>query len=110
MLSIREFQVLPGAFAARLPGQNAFILKATTGRLSGIDLYLANSCAASSRPPALRVDRQLPSIIEPEDLSVDVFITTHSHACHADPETIRRIRKKGATRFLGPFDSLRVLL
>ena len=108
MRSIREFQVPPNAFAAWFLGQNGFILNAASGPLIGIDLYLTNSCAASSPQPAFRRDRQLPVFIEPEDLDVDLFITTHSHADHADPETIRRVRKNGATRFIGPFDSIRI--
>ena len=50
----------------------------------------------------------MPIFIEPEDLELDVFITTHSHEDHADPETIRRISRSSGTRFVGPFDSLRV--
>jgi L-ascorbate 6-phosphate lactonase len=108
MRSIREFKVPQNAFAVWFLGQNGFILKAASAPLIGIDLYLSNSCASTSHQPAFRVDRQLPVFIDPQDLDIDIFITTHSHADHADPETIRRVRKNGATRFVGPFDSMRV--
>ena len=108
MRSIREFRVPPDAFAVWFLGQNGFLLKDAAGPLIGIDLYLSNSCATSSQQSLFRLDRQLPIFIEPEDLDIDVFITTHSHADHADPETIRRVSKKGVARFLGPFDSMRV--
>jgi L-ascorbate 6-phosphate lactonase len=108
MRSIREFQPRADAIAIWYLGQNGFLLKDATGLLIGIDLYLTNSCASSFARLPYRSDRQLPVFIEPEDLDVDVFITTHSHDDHADPETIRRLQKPGAISFLGPFDSMRV--
>jgi L-ascorbate 6-phosphate lactonase len=108
MESIRQFRIPDNSCAVWYLGQNGFILKAFDGLLIGIDLYLTNSCASKFADQPYRLDRQLPIFIEPEDLDLDVFITTHSHDDHADPETIRRIRKGGTTRFLGPFDSVRV--
>ena len=107
MDSIREFRVPENAFAIWYLGQNGFILKDTSGPLIGIDLYLTNSCASTYAHLSYRLDRQLPVFIEPEDLDIDVFITTHSHQDHADPETLRRM-KKSATIFVGPFDSWRL--
>lgn len=108
MQSIRECEVPADAIAVWFLGQNGFLLKDARGPLIGIDLYLTNSCAASFAHLPFRLDRQLPIFIEPEDLDVDVFLTTHSHQDHADPETLRRMSKTGRTRFLGPFDSMRV--
>jgi L-ascorbate 6-phosphate lactonase len=108
MEDIRGFRVPENGIAIWYLGQNGFILKATDGPLIGIDLYLTNSCASRFKERPYRLDRQLPIFIEPEDLEVDVFITTHSHDDHADPETIRRMRKNGEIKFLGPFDSIRV--
>ncbi len=107
MRSIRDFQVPQGSIAVWFLGQNSFLLKDATSPLIGIDLYLSNSCAAIPGLP-FRLDRQLPIFIEPEDLDVDVFIATHSHQDHADPETIRRVPKTGNTVFLGPFDAVRI--
>jgi L-ascorbate 6-phosphate lactonase len=108
MDSIRELRVQDNALAIWYLGQNGFILKSSESPLIGIDLYLTNSCASKFADRPYRLDRQLPIFIEPEDLDVDVFVTTHSHDDHADPETIRRIRKTGETKFVGPFDSIRV--
>jgi L-ascorbate 6-phosphate lactonase len=108
MQSIRDCRVPVDAIAIWYLGQNGFLLKDATGPLIGIDLYLTNSCASSFAHLPYRLDRQLPIFIEPEDLDVDVFITTHSHQDHADPETIRRLKNKDAINFLGPFDSTRV--
>jgi len=108
MQSIRQFDVPPDALAIWFLGQNGFLLKSSTGQLIGVDLYLTNSCASTFAHLPFRLDRQLPIFIEPEDLDVDVFITTHSHDDHADPETLRRMPKGTQTRFVGPFDSMRV--
>lgn len=107
MASIRNFAVPADSIAIWYLGQNGFLLKGASGPLVGIDLYLTNSCAYSFAHLPFRLDRQLPVFIEPEDLDIDVFITTHSHQDHADPETIQRMRKD-SVRFLGPFDSLRI--
>lgn len=108
MQSIREYQLPADAIAIWYLGQNGFILKDASGPLIGIDLYLTNSCAERFANLPYRLDRQLPVFIEPEDLDVDVFVTTHSHDDHADPATIRRLKKTSGIRFLGPFDSMRV--
>lgn len=108
MRMIREFEVPTDDVAIWYLGQNGFLLKDAEGLLIGIDLHLSNSCATTFTHLPYRLDRQLPIFIEPEDLDIDVFITTHSHDDRADPETIRRMKKDDATNFLGPFDSMRI--
>jgi L-ascorbate 6-phosphate lactonase len=108
MLSIRDYSVPADAIAVWFLGQNGFLIKDSSGLLVGIDLYLTDSCAAKFAHFPFRPDRQLPVFIEPEDLDIDVFITTHSHDDHADPETIQRLDHSRKIRFLGPFDSMRV--
>jgi L-ascorbate 6-phosphate lactonase len=108
MRSVREFQVPPGSLAVWYLGQNGFLLKDETSSLFGIDLYLTNSCADAPNNYTYRVDRQLPIFIEPEDLDIDVFVVTHSHLDHTDPQTIARMSKSKETMFLGPFDAARV--
>lgn len=105
MSSIRAFEPPPGSLAIWFLGQNGFLLKDETGLLVGIDLYLTNSCAALRGDLPFRLDRQLPIFIDPEDLDVDVFVTTHSHDDHADPETLRRMNHSGVV-FVGPYDSV----
>ena len=105
MCSIRDYRVPEGSIAIWFMGQNGFIVKDSVSPLIGIDLYLTNSCAVNYYSLPFRVDRQLPVFIEPEDLDIDVFITTHSHQDHADPETIRRMQKPDCRLFIGPYDS-----
>jgi len=106
MESIRSFQVPQNGLAIWFFGQNGFIVKAAQGPLIGIDLYLTDSCAESFAELPFRLNRQLPVFVEPEDLDVDVFLTTHSHNDHADPETIRRFTKKVGAIFIGPWQSV----
>lgn len=108
MRSIRNFQVPEGSLAIWYLGQNGFILKDALSPLIGIDLYLTNSCAEDFKDLPFRLDRQLPIFIAPEDLDVDVVVTTHSHQDHADAATIRRMPKPEHVLFVGPFDSCRV--
>jgi L-ascorbate 6-phosphate lactonase len=108
MSTIRTFPVLPGTIATWFLGQNGFIIKNDAGCVFGIDLYLTNSCATIFADEPFRLDRQLPVFIQPEDLDLDVFITTHSHTDHADPETIRRTDKARIGRFVGPWNSIAV--
>lgn len=108
MASIRQHVVPDGSFAIWFLGQNGFVLKDATGPLIAIDPYLTNSCAVSFADLPFRLDRQLPVFIEPEDLDVDVFVTTHSHQDHADPETLRRYTRKDTTLFVGPYESLAI--
>ncbi len=107
MSAIRGFRPPSNALAIWYLGQNGFILKFGSGPVVGIDLYLTNSCVSKFAHLPFRLDRQLPVFIEPEDLDIDVFITTHSHQDHADPETIARM-DKSTPLFVGPFDCCRV--
>jgi L-ascorbate 6-phosphate lactonase len=108
MSSIRSFNVPPDAIAVWFFGQNGFVVKDRSGLLTGIDLYLTNSCAERYAHLPFRLDRQLPVFVEPEDLDIDVFITTHSHQDHCDLETLRRLTRRDHMRFVGPFDSQRL--
>jgi L-ascorbate 6-phosphate lactonase len=49
--------------------------------------------------------RQVPVLIPPEELDVDVFVCTHNHQDHTDPETIERLRHKDTMSFVGPHPS-----
>jgi L-ascorbate 6-phosphate lactonase len=110
MDSIRSFAVPPEGLAVWFFGQNGFVLKTHTGPLIAIDLYLTNSCAEREPRFQFRLDRQLPVFVEPEDLDVDIFVTTHSHQDHADPETLARVAHEKSTRFVGPWESVRTYI
>jgi L-ascorbate 6-phosphate lactonase len=104
MQEIREFAVPREATAFWWLGQNSFIFKTHEGTVAGTDLYLTDSCAAKA-PPGMDMSRQVPVLIPPEELDVDLFICTHSHQDHTDPETIERLRHKDTMQFIGPHQS-----
>lgn len=106
MQQIREYQTPRGSLALWWLGQNGYIMKSSEGTVAGVDLYLTDSCAAAY--PEVNLHRQIPVLIEPEDLDVDIFACTHNHMDHTDPETIGRLRNKDTFRFLGPMPSCAV--
>ncbi len=63
-----------------------------------IDPYLSDS-AAKDAPEFLRL---YPSPIRPDELSADIYIITHDHLDHLDPDTILSYTKKNETWFVAP--------
>jgi len=111
MDSIKKFEVPVNGLAIWFLGQNGFVLKSENGSLIAIDPYLTNSCASMYNDKyEFRLDRQLPVFIEPEDFDVDLFLVTHSHDDHADPETLNRYGPKNTTRFISPWEGYQKLL
>src|SRR5215831_12040116 len=98
---IRQYAVPRGSAALWFLGQNGFIFKSAAGAVIGVDLYLTNSCAATAKN-GMNMNRAVPVLIEPEELSVDYYVVTHNHQDHTDPETIARLGHKDTARFVGP--------
>jgi len=107
MCQIREFPVARNSVAIWWLGQNGFIFKSPEGSLVSTDLYLTDSCV-SIAPPGCDFHRQVPVLISPEELDVDIFAVTHNHQDHTDPETIARLRHKDTGHFVGPHPSCEV--
>jgi L-ascorbate 6-phosphate lactonase len=70
-----------------------------------IDPYLTDSVAKA----APDLTRLVPVPIEPQDLKADLFVVTHDHLDHLDPETIGRYRHQETTIFVAPHLSCRKL-
>jgi L-ascorbate 6-phosphate lactonase len=100
---IRASRVPRGAVGMWWLGQNGFIFKTPEGLTFSTDLYLTNSC--ESLVPAMNLTRQVPVLIRPEEINVDLFCCTHNHQDHTDPETVRRLRNRDTTHFIGPHPS-----
>jgi len=78
-------------------GQAGFLIR--HGELAlAIDPYLSDSVGRAA--PAF--SRAIPVPIEPEDLQVDVFVVTHDHLDHLDPETVDRYCHRDTTVFVAP--------
>lgn len=108
MDEIRQAAVPAGAVAIWWLGQSSYVFKSAGGMVVGVDPYLTDSCASLDEGVDLR--RQVPILIEPEELDVDVFACTHNHQDHTDPETIRSLACKQTALFVGPHPSCEVFL
>jgi L-ascorbate 6-phosphate lactonase len=110
MQEIRAFIVPPRSVAIWWFGQNGYIFKTPEGTLVSTDLYLTNFCAECYASTGVNLERRVPILIPPEEVDVDLYTCTHSHADHADPLTIRGLRNKDAMQFLGPHEACDVFV
>jgi len=78
-------------------GQAGYIIR-TRDLSVAIDPYLTDS--VGDRSPEFT--RQAPVPIAPDQLNVDVFIVTHDHLDHLDPDTISAYGHKDTTLFVAP--------
>jgi len=78
-------------------GQAGYIMR-SAGKTIVIDPYLSDSVAKVAPDYA----RALPVPIAPHELKADIFIVTHDHLDHLDPETIAAYRYKEKTTFVAP--------
>lgn len=109
MQAIKAAPVPAGQTALWHLGQNSWILKSSEGKLAAIDPYLTDFCASQRTGETKPKSRLLPVFLQPEDLDVDVVLLTHSHADHADPFTLERLKIKSTARFLAPWQVLPIL-
>ena len=81
--------------------QASFVVKTPDGKIAIIDPYLTDACGPTSLEMGFDMRRMHPTCLEPEDVAgVDVYVMTHSHGDHLDPETIKGYREAGGQ---GPY-------
>ena len=104
MAEIKRSRIARGTAGLWWTGQNGWILKSPGGVTLAVDSYFTDSCTRLYPDAPIVVKRQVPIFIRPNQLDVDVFMCTHSHADHADPETIAGLSKrmKESALFVGP--------
>ena len=105
MRMIQDLELRSNQAALWFLGQAGYIIR-SAGVTVAIDPYLSDSVTTV----APEFGRLLPVPIEPEDLAVDLYLVTHDHRDHLDPETIRRYRHAENTRFVAPRFAARKLL
>jgi L-ascorbate 6-phosphate lactonase len=105
MQDILDFDLAPEQAALWFIGQSGFIIR-TAGVAVVIDPYLSDSVSRLV-PEFVRL---YPPPIPPEDLQADIFIVTHDHLDHLDPETVGSYRFKEQTAFVAPRLAARKLL
>jgi L-ascorbate 6-phosphate lactonase len=78
-------------------GQSGFILRSKAVAVV-IDPYLCDSV----RKVAPDFGRLYPPPLAPADLQVEIYLVTHDHLDHLDPETIQSYSHKERTAFVAP--------
>ena len=97
MKEILDYELKPTEAGLWFLGQAGYVAK-SCGKILTIDPYLTDS-AGHGDPGAMR---RIPVPIEPDKLKVDIFIVTHDHTDHLDPETVSAYRYKEETVFVAP--------
>jgi L-ascorbate 6-phosphate lactonase len=97
MQDVLNFSLAPDEAGLWFLGQSGFILRAGSVTVV-IDPYLSDSVSKS----VPELTRLYPPPIKPEELQVDVFLVTHDHLDHLDPETIAPYPYKQQTMFVAP--------
>jgi len=102
---IASLSIRPEQASLWFLGQAGYLIRAG-GITAVIDPYLSDSVAKVS-PEASRL---IPVPIPPQELQVDLFLVTHDHLDHLDPETIAPYRFKDKTIFVAPSRACRKLV
>lgn len=105
MKDVFSLDLAPDQAAIWFIGQSGYIFR-TAGTTVVIDPYLSDSVSRLV-PDFIRL---YPPPIPPEELEADVFIVTHDHLDHLDPDTIGPYRFKDRTTFVSPRLAARKLL
>lgn len=83
-------------------GQAGFVIKSTTGKLLGIDLYLSE--CVEPVEGHVGYHRLMPKILDPKDINFDVLIATHFHRDHFDIDTMPQLMANGKTQLFCAYD------
>jgi len=97
MKDILSYPLAPEQAALWFLGQAGYVLRGSDVTLA-IDPYLSDSAAAV----APELARAVPVPFEPEALRVDLYVVTHDHLDHLDPDTVTRYPHKATTTFVAP--------
>lgn len=105
MRSILAHTLSPSEAALWWLGQAGYIVRVAELTIV-IDPYLSNS-AANGAP---EFSRLFPAPIQPEQLMADIYIITHDHLDHLDPDTLNQYQYKQDTWFVAPCLTAKKLL
>ena len=95
--SVAQPGLAPNQAAICFLGQAGYIIR-SCGRTIVIDPYLSDSVGKI----APKFSRAVPVPVSPAKLRADIFIVTHDHLDHLDPDTIAAYRRKKTTVFIAP--------
>jgi L-ascorbate 6-phosphate lactonase len=92
-----DIEIPNGKAALWFLGQAGYYMR-SGGRSVIIDPYLSD-CVGKVNPPFARV---YPPPVNPAEIKADIFIATHDHLDHLDPETVGGYSFKETTAFVAP--------
>ena len=96
MSRIRSHRTPPASITLWWLGQAGFIIKSPAGKVAVLDPYLSNSCKAIGEQHGFDFDRRFPPPLPAKELAgADLYVLTHSHQDHLDPETLAGYREHG---------------
>ena len=96
---IKALKVDKGETALFYLAQAGFCIKTQRNKIIIIDAYLSD---AAERLFAFK--RMIPSVILPEEVDADLYLSTHSHVDHLDIDALPEIAKNNKTYFIGSPD------
>lgn len=96
---IKETKVNKNEVALFYLAQAGFCIKTHENKRIIIDAYLSDACER-----LFNFKRMIPSVIKAEELNADLYISTHEHADHLDPDSLPVISKNRKTYFIGSPD------
>ncbi len=83
-------------------GQAGFVIKSTSGKLMGIDLYLSE--CVEPIEGHVGYHRLMPQMLNPKDIQFDVLIATHFHRDHFDIDAMPGLMDNGKTQLYCAYD------
>ncbi|HBP37380.1 MAG TPA: hypothetical protein DD640_01305 [Clostridiales bacterium] len=99
-LKIVTTAVKPGDVAIFWLGQAGFLFKTATGMLIAVDPYLTDY---TERIAGFK--RLSPKLIAPQDLDLDILITSHDHPDHFDADAVPLLMANGRARLFGSVEA-----
>ncbi|CAL1517761.1 MBL fold metallo-hydrolase [Chitinophaga sp. MM2321] len=97
MQTILAHHLSPPEAALWWLGQAGYVIRAS-GLMVVIDPYLSDAAGAGSP----EFSRQYPPPVNAAELRADIYIITHDHLDHLDPDTLSAYRHKEDTWFVAP--------
>jgi L-ascorbate 6-phosphate lactonase len=91
----------PGELALFYLAQAGFYFKTTTGKTLCIDAYTGDCCERF-----FNFKRMVPAPMAASELRADLFVSTHSHNDHLDPDLLDVVKQDPRARFVGAPDCL----
>jgi len=88
--------VHPGEVVLWSLAQAGICLKTSAGRIIYLDAYLSDCCERLFQFPRL-----VPAPITPEEVHAHLWLSTHAHEDHLDPDVLPVIARDPAVRFIG---------